>query len=337
VSQPSLPTPDGPADAVAGLALDLARTGRAGLGAALAALVAATGLRSAVLHGPGPDAVVLAAVGERLQAVPVPAVLELPVHRPGSPGTVPVAVLVVTGSRPVLMPLLQSAVAVLGLALAAGAPELLDAVEHDRDQLADRLHDGALQDLLVARLAADAAVRGGSPVLAREAVQDALVGLRRLLWHVRPRAESDLPSALAALSARLVEAGGLPLRVLGVLPAPGLDRPVTTAAFRLVQAVAVDAARSDRAVTVALRPDPATPGAVVLDLDGGIALADPDRWQVRLRALGGDLHGTAGRLRVLLPLREAPASCSPTAPPALHVLPPTPVHPLPPPTPKATP
>ena len=320
MSQPSLPRTADPADAVAGLAVDLARTGRAGLPAALAALVAATGLRTAVLRGPAPDGAVLAAAGERLQALPGPAVVELPVHRPGAPGTAPVAVLVVTGSRPALLPLLRAAAAVLGLALAAGARELLDAVEHDRDELADRLHDGPLQDLLVARLAADVAVRGGSPVLARDAVQEALVGLRRLLWHVRPRTERDLPSALAALSARLVEAGGLPLRVLGALPAAGLDAPVSAAAFRVVQAVAVDAGPADRAVTVALRPDPATPGAVVLDVDGGAALADPDRWRARLRALGGDLHGGPGRLRVLLPLQEAPepASC---CPPALRVLP----------------
>ena len=335
MSQPSLPRAADPADAVAGLAVDLVRTGRDGLPAALAALVAATGLRAAVLRGPAPGDAVLAAAGERLQAVPGPAVDELPVHRPGAPGAAPVAVLVVTGSRPALLPLLRSAAAVLGLALAAGAPDLLDAVEHDRDELADRLHDGALQDLLVARLAADVAVRGGSPVLARDAVQEALVALRRLLWHVRPRTERDLPSALSALSARLVEAGGLPLRVLGVLPAAGLDAPVSTAAFRLVQAVAVDAGPAERAVTVALRPDPATPGSVVLDVDGGLALADPVRWRARLRALGGDLHGSPGRLRVLLPLQEAPvpASC---CPPALRVLP---VRPTPRPTPtsKATP
>ena len=304
---------NGAADPVAGLALALARTGPTGLADALAGLVAATGLRSAAVRRPLTGGAVLAAAGE-LGPVPTGAVLELPVPRPGAgPAGPPLALLTVVGTRPALLPVLSAASAVLGLALAAGAPELLDAVEHDRDELADRLHDGALQDLLVARLAADAAVRGGSAVLARDAVQEALVGLRRLLWHVRPRTEGDLPAALTALSERLVEAGGLPLRVLGALPVAGLDPAVCSTAFRLVQAVAVDAAPADRAVTVALRPEPAVPGAVVLDVDGGAALADPDRWRARLRALGGDLHGAAGRLRVLLPALETRASCAPSA------------------------
>lgn len=331
MSHSTLPHLADPLVVVADLAVELARTGTAGLPGVLDALVAGTGVRSAVLRRAASSEVpgeVLAAGGERVRALPDraarPFVVELPVYRPGRPAA-PLAVLVVSGARPVLLPVLRAAAALLGLALAADAPGepvlpagALDALEHDRERLADRLHDGALQDLLVARLAADAAVRGGAPEATRDAVQHALVGLRRLLWHVRPRTEPDLPAALAALSRRLVEAGGLPLAVLGELPAVGLEPGVSGAAFRVVQAVALDAGPADRAVTVALRPEPASPGALVLDVDGGGPLADPDRWRARLRSVGGDLTRTADRLRVVLPVRDATANVrSSCAPPPL--------------------
>ena len=302
-------------EVVAALAVELGRTGAAGVPRALDTLVAQTGLAGAVLRGPASDGApgpVLATGEPSFHGPDVETagmVVELPVHRPGVPA-VPLAVLSVAGASPGLLPALRAAAALLGLALTAAsscggaAPcDALDAVEHDRGRIADRLHDVALQDLLVARLAADAAVRGAPAEAARDAVQHALVGLRRLLWHVRPRQEQDLAAALTALSDRLVEAGGLPLAVLGVLPPAGLDPVVGTTAFRVVQAVAFDAAPGDRAVTVALRPDPSTPGALVLDVDGGAELSEPDRWRTRLRAHGGDLVRIPGRLRVLLPLR----------------------------------
>ena len=323
--------PSAPVSATAAVALAL---GRAGLAAALDALVATPGLSGAELRRTPADGGEVLATAGLLAAERV----ELAVSAPG-PAAAPLAVLVVAGDARGLLDELRAAAAVLGLALAA---EVAGGVlEHDRDLLADRLHDGALQELLVARLAADAAVRGGCPVAARDAVQSALVGLRRLLWHVRPRTGSDLPAALSALSARLVEAGGLPVRVLGALPAAGLEPAASAAAYRVVQAVGLDAGPQDRAVTVALRPDPARPGAVVLDVDGGAPLADPQHWRDRLRGVGGeldDLPDPAGRLRVVLPLAARP-SC---APPALLRRPASlAVHPLPSsartPTSKATP
>ena len=78
----------------------------------------------------------------------------------------------------------------------APAPDLLAAAERDLDCLADRLHDGALQALVVARYACDAVARGADPALARDAVQDALVTLRREVWLLRPRGDDGLMTAL---------------------------------------------------------------------------------------------------------------------------------------------
>jgi hypothetical protein len=66
-------------------------------------------------------------------------------------------------------------------------------------------------------------------------------------------------------------------------------------AYRLVQAVA----RPDApAVRVALRRES---GRVVIDVEGGAALDDPETWVRRAHALGGDLQLTAGRARLVLP------------------------------------
>ena len=315
---PALPA--APVSAAGAVALAL---GQAGLPAALGALLGATGLTGAQLRRtPADGGEVLATAGLLAPAD----LLELTVRQPG-PAAVPLAVLVVAGEHPPLLDELRAAAAVLGLALAAEVAR--GVVERDRELLADRMHDGALQELLVARLAADAAVRGGRPEAARDAVQDALVGLRRLLWHVRPRAAATCPRRSRALSARLVEVGALPVRVLGALAAPGLEPAVAAAAYRVVQAVALDAGPLDRAVTVALRPDPARPGVVVLDVDGGVALADPQHWRDRLRGVGGELDPLpegGDRLRVVLPLAARP-SCAPPAllrrpaPLAVHRLP----------------
>jgi signal transduction histidine kinase len=66
------------------------------------------------------------------------------------------------------------------------ASAVLTLAEAQADAAADTLHDGALQALVVARYAADAAVRGGDASAARDAVQDALVALRRAVWLLRP-------------------------------------------------------------------------------------------------------------------------------------------------------
>ena len=269
-----------------------------GVPEALQSLVSALGLRTAVVRAASGELIGVA--GETLAAVPlmraVPAenpVVELPVH--GRSGT-PTGTLTVVGARPSQLPVLRSAAAVLGLALVpqTDAAQLLEAVEADHDDLADALHDGAVQSLVVARYAADAAVRGGSAEVAREAVQSALVELRRALWSIRPRGGSGLVAALEQLSAQLTDAGRPSVGLLG-----GTDVAGTPAvlAFRLVQAVA-----GEETVRVALRADG---DGVLVDVTGGSALPSPERWVRRARALGGDLVASAGRLRLVLPLPQA--------------------------------
>lgn len=254
---------------------------------AVDALVAGLGLRTAVLRTLA--GAVLAGTGP---AAGEPTV-ELPVH--GRSGAL-LATLTVTGATPDRLPALRSAAAVFGLALAPAD----DGDEDDRDGLADALHDGPVQALVVARYAADAAVRGGDAALARDAVQSALVELRRFLWHLRPRGAGGLMGALDQLSAQLVEAGGAPVGVLGdAMAATALRGPAAVTAYRLVQAVT----RPDAGpVRVTLRTDGRT---LRMDVDGGAELASPDRWQRRAQAHGGDLSTTTGHLRLVLPNPEA--------------------------------
>ncbi len=270
---------------------------------ALDVLVTGLGLRTAVVRAASGE--VLGVAGDVLRAVtqdrvlPVPpAMLELPVR--GRPGT-RAAALTVVGARPSQLPALRSAAAVIGLALVPSTrvEELMDAAEADRDDFADALHDGAVQSLVVARYAADAAVRGGDPVLARDAVQEALVGVRRVLWHLRPRGANGLVEGLEQLSLQLVEADDRPLALVGDLEAGALLRgTAATLAFRLVQAVA---RTEGDAVRVVVRRDE---DELVLDIDGGAPLLSPERWARRARALGGDLSAPAGRLRLVLPLTD---------------------------------
>lgn len=293
------------------LAAALATAPDRGLPGALDLLVSGLGLRSAVLRSAA-SADLLGVAGEVVHAVPVrrgrgraEAVLELPVHGAGGRE---LARLTVVGGRPSHLPALRASAAVLGLALEVRAPaqdrtpaspaveELLRGGEHGYDDAADQLHDGPVQALVAARYACDAAVRGGDPALARDAVQEALVDLRRTLWHLRPRGEDGLPAALADLSGRLTEAGGPALHlVLDADAADALTAPGRVLAYRVVQAVARGAAGP---VRVGLRSGGRD---VLLDVDGGCPLDDPDRWRRRLRALGGDLSSSAGRLRLHLP------------------------------------
>jgi signal transduction histidine kinase len=254
---------------------------------ALEALVAGLGLRTAVLRTASG-----AALGG-VSAVPGEPTVELPVH--GRSDTL-VATLTVTGATPDRLPALRSAAAVLGLALAPLSTE----DEAERDELADALHDGPVQALVVARYACDAAVRGGDTTVARDAVQGALVELRRFLWHLRPRGAGGLMGALDQLSAQLVEAGGAPVGVLGdATAATALRGPAAVTAYRLVQAVA----RPDAgAVRVTLRTDGRT---LRMDVEGGAALPSPDRWLRRVQAHGGDLSSVTGRIRLVLPNPEA--------------------------------
>jgi signal transduction histidine kinase len=225
-------------------------------------------------------------------------VLEIPVH--GRAGA-PLGVLVTTGGVPSQLPALRSAAAVLGLAL---TPHPAEDLEDDRDALADALHDGPVQSLVVARYASDAAVRGGDAAAARDAVQSALVEARRFLWWLRPRGGAGLVEAIDQLSTHLVEAGGHPLGLVGdVEAARALRGAAGVTAYRLVQALAKP---DGPAVRVSLRTDR---DQLVVDVDGGATLPDPASWQRRAQALGGTLQTTtAGRVRLVLPHPEARTS-----------------------------
>ena len=169
---------------------------------------------------------------------------------------------------------------------------LLDAVEHDLDAFADALHDGPLQSLVVARYAADAAVRGGDAAAVRDAVQQALVELRLLLWTLRPRGDAGLVEALEGLAVHL----GSPISVTGdAAELTGLSSVAGTCAYRLVQALAcVDAPP----VQVVVRRE----GALLeLTVTGGRSLAGDAGWVSRARAVGGDLSPTPAGLVLLLP------------------------------------
>ena len=173
---------------------------------------------------------------------------------------------------------------------------LLRLADADADALADRLHDDLLQALIVARYAADAAVRGGDAALARDAVQDALVTLRRTVWQLRPRTRPGLVAALDALSLQRVGAGlpALELFLDGAVAAE-LDPTAASAAYRLVQAVVATA--EHRAVEVRLTR---SGRRVAVDLDRGVP--DPAGWSLRARAVGGQLVVGTERVRLLLPL-----------------------------------
>jgi len=180
-----------------------------------------------------------------------------------------------------------------------GVLRLADA---DLDALADRLHDRALQSLVVARYACDAVTRGADPALARDAVQDALVLLRREVWLLRPRGAQGLRVALDDLSSHLASAG-LPGLVLDLaddaVTALGPDAVAT--AYRLVQA-ALGARRPDQPLVVRLAH---VAGFVALDLDVGAH--DAATWSLRARACGGELVRGEHRTRILLPTTSSDA------------------------------
>lgn len=329
----SAATPDGAVvlGQVAGLLADL---GHSALPDALALLVEALGLRSAVLRAPGPDGAVIALAGEVVHAVPLRRAPD-PLSASGPPHQVPVvhsgreqAVLVLQGARPSHLAVLRAAAGVLGLALSVGrrpaadplGVQLVSDAEADRDALADALHDGPVQSLVVARYAADAAVRAGDPhgsvALVRDSVQDALVQVRRTLWHLRPRAnDGDLAGALTELSARLVDAGAPALELdLDEAVLSALPHAVATTAFRLVQAAAASGAGPVRVCSVLTSDGPAL--EVHGSAPGGL---DAVRWGRRAAAVGAVLQPADGHVRLLapaprpLPVRNAvPAGDTPS-------------------------
>ena len=172
---------------------------------------------------------------------------------------------------------------------------------------ADRLHDGPVQSLVAARYAADLAVRGGDPLLVRDAVQIALVELRSALWHLRPRtsAEDGLAAALDLLSAQLVR-DSRPGLALDLAPEAG-DEPVFAAlAYRLVQAAAL--ASGEQALSVVVRR---TPIGSRLTVTGSADAIDGPAWSHAVAALGGRLTLTAQTLELDLPCNPAPTEVAP--------------------------
>jgi hypothetical protein len=268
------------------------------LAAALALLVDDLGLRSGVLRD-AVDGEVLAVAGEVVRAVPASrgrrsapgAVVEIPVQAAGRP----LASLTVIGARPAHLPALRAGAQVLALALRHAAPRLplalLEAEDAAAHEAADALHDGPVQELVVARYAADAAVRGGDPHTVRDAVQASLVSLRRALWLQRPRgADSEgLAAVLAQLSTTLQDAGR-PALLLDVdaEACSRLSAQAASVCYRLVQLVA--GRQGGCATGVRLR---ACHDAVRLELDGDLTALTPPataaRWRARARALGGAL------------------------------------------------
>jgi signal transduction histidine kinase len=271
------------------------------LAGALELLVADLGLRSAVLREATGG--LLAVAGGVMHAVPLTrrppggrpqaAAIELPVNA----GDHLVATLTVVGARPSQLPALRACAAVLALRLGsrpAAAPALFAAADAEVSALADALHDGPVQDLVVARYAADAAVARSDAAGARDAVQGALVAVRRALWLLRPRGAADggLTSALCALADQLSTWGTTPLLLdLDPHAAAQLSPAEATTAYRLVQAVAT----GTEPVSVVLR---LTSGDdVVLTIDGGQPLPSAG-WTARAHALGARLTTPLGRLEL---------------------------------------
>jgi signal transduction histidine kinase len=177
---------------------------------------------------------------------------------------------------------------------------VLSLAEAQADAAADGLHDGALQALVVARYAADAAVRGGDPAVARDAVQEALVALRRAVWLLRPRGERGLLEALQQLAAQVADEGGAPVALdVDDAAVDALDADLApaaaTAVYRLVQRTAGQAP-----LTVRVRRT-ATGLRIALD----VPLTDPVGEALRARAVGGALLATRDGASLHLPLSRS--------------------------------
>jgi hypothetical protein len=189
-----------------------------------------------------------------------------------------------------------------GSAPHGGSAALLDAAEREADLLADRLHDGVLQSLIVARYASDAAIRGADPADARDAVQAALVALRHLVWQLRPRGSRSFPDAVAALSVQRTSVGGAPLDVVVTTQDAdaGLCGSGRALAYRLVQAAVADPGP----VRVAVQ----TEGSyVIVSVTGSVTgrSLPPAVWDARARALGGRFEAPepgSRTTRLLLPV-----------------------------------
>lgn len=287
----SLPPVGADACAVLGRIAALLQQGRP-LPEALHLLASGLGVRTVVLRGA--DGQLLGTGGEALAALSVvpaqEAALEFPV--PGARGEHS-ATLTVRGARPSQLPALRAAASILALAPSARSvtdqPALVDDAEQVLDELADELHDGPMQTLMVARYAADAAVRGGDPAVVREAVQRAVVELRTLVWSLRPRGESGLVPALEQLAAARDKQGLPPLALEAPAASVDVDPAVARLAYRLVQASAAQQVR------IVLQT-----GAVSVEINGGLPSAA--RWARRAEVLGCRLTASADHCQLLLPV-----------------------------------
>jgi signal transduction histidine kinase len=170
-----------------------------------------------------------------------------------------------------------------------------------------------VQQLVVARYATDAAVRGGDATSVRDAVQASLVALRRTLWLLRPRGAGSggLAAALPQLSSRLQEAGrpGLLLDVAAV-DANRLSPQAASVCYRLVQEVS--GRDGGPATGVRLRAGRDT---VRLEVDGDAStvLVCAPLWAARGRALGAELvlpGPTGGRVVLQVPVPPIPDQSS---------------------------
>ena len=308
-------------DALVGqVAILLAVAGDAMLETALDLVVRTLTLRSASLRAGGPGGGDLIAVaGSTMHAAtatwatkvanpeskrpeaanPWPTHVSLPVCASGEQ----LATLTVEGCLPAQQAVLRGCAAVIALALDAVKPEpdntageqMLAAQAADQEALANELHDGPLQTLVAARYAADAAVRGADPTLARDAVQTALVQFRRTLWQLRPRGGADLAAALRQLSDQLVQ-GGQPPLALSVDPvaAATLTPVAATTAYRLVQAMAWTVRSGP--LPVAVRGEE---GQVLLVVTG--LIPSFATWELRLRVVGASTTLTGHSLVASFP------------------------------------
>lgn len=170
------------------------------------------------------------------------------------------------------------------------APDPVLAAEAERDRLADRLHTGLLQSLVVVRHAIARERGSGAPSAgaglptADEALGECLVDTRLLVWHLRSRtAGATLAEALDDLAHRL-ETDGAAALVVTISPAASMTPAQDALVYRVVQAVCLatgPAAELEVAVTV-------EDGRPVVRVRGPVATveADPEvrEWSERAAA-----------------------------------------------------
>lgn len=197
-------------------------------------------------------------------------------------------------------------IAVAGPAPAVPVPSQVDAAallrlsEQAAAAVADGLHDDALQLLVVARYATEAVARGADPMLARDAVQQALVSLRRAVWAMRPRGAEGLGVALEELAAFALETGGPPLQLCVDETAGEVHAALGMTVFRFVQAV-YGCSRAAAGGPVCVR---AVAGEGWLAVGVDAPVPDPEHWHARARALGGRLRCRPGDAQLELPLPD---------------------------------